>query len=1585
MQRLSKHRAFSLASHRATVSVAADTRVSSPDVARPVLDGTMGMWCYSGTNAFSGSLWHPCAFYSTQSSKAASLAKAAAALSPVAKPGSAAAMPAASPPSSEAAASKSTGRTGKSRGASWRGRKGGSGSEGPQDQAPRKRAGRRRRISAAAETVVSSARVKPMRSRRKSDPPRRRATPKQEATRLLQSLDDRALDVSAASASRICNSTSSEGDKDLEQGTLAAATPVKTQDTRPVPPLQRPAATARAVKVDTASLSTAKLLQRLQLTSFVERVAGRVKAWTSFIAKWAQPTSDPAQREWERRLLLSLRKDSFSDCTDVQQAMQERYEDQFGHNRDDVAFLTLYARVLVNNAMFCLTSCETYRTTQLLCEALRVAKEAYVLQRPLAEGEGPEGDSSTTVARKKMVHARTGTRTAAAVADASEQHTVVGDPECHLLLLRVLLANAYASDQQYWKAAEQYQLVSSTMERNPVWYPDQVAPGLASPLPFNPTFVTEDAKLFYEDKLRVDHAISQGRAQLLLLQSKGSAVKSTRLLQVQLAMARLHRHAGQYVESQNLYERYLDGVTEHLESEDVGGVMLEIGRLLLYKLKSDDAAVVYLEAAAGILLEDAEGLLQAADTESDDAGRGCSGGATSAEARIAAGNAAHRAAGGLIDAAMAFHAVGKTGKAIGLLEGCLRLLDRAGLSVISAWARKQYADMLVTVALVDRALEEYSSAIELLRNSCSDAVAHLGTAGEMVPLHAAEVEGHLAFCLQNYVGDHKRAMKHYRNIVNGSHKKDSSVTSAQVRLNKRARRQRAAAAAAATAGSATNSMFASDGVTFTGDQGRVGSSTAVPRVDRLLPPHVLLWVLSNYVACCERVGSYEEAIGVQNRLIEIEGALGGVVVDSYLKLISLARQAGDVEKTLALCFYVFFLPEGMMSSEMRLSVANSFAFSCHRLGNTRMGSVLLQAVQQVCGDHDATSLVRYALGLRALDPSDRVQLEGIDIKASIESIGRVFRRAASIVVTDMVVSDAENEEWVAGDDCSAPSSTGSSTEALPSDNGDEFPVSLSTSLSGRSRERLKRALNGLIVLSRGAFFFHQNRFMKDAEDLYAAALQHVDHIIASMPVLTDKYQREMGILLVNYATLKSATDPELAAHLYERAAAVCPTYLEVAEVVADVFVQAGDYAKGSVYMKRVMQANPSAAVEMHMRLARLGTGAAWETMGPSQRMEVLAHLLKGLGIAPKRIAAAFAARENAEELKVSEPKTTLALGELAPLLLDGVATAASEDAVCFATYVVQTRLQEPQLLNRMYRRALLRFPQHATILVNYATLCMYSGYHTLARKYIAKAYAASSGDLNCTISYAHYLCRSFEDRQVGCGESLYDRFLGLYPNVAQAHAAFANYMAGCMPTPFKTEHHFQKALALAPKSEDVVLQYGQFMWACTDSRTVYTNEDVRRRVFDRVEQLFKDAVAINPGSFTACHQLGTFYANRQNRFEDAMKLLQQAHRLQPGNVEVMRHILSCLHGECARMQNEKLRRGSAVASQGTGVQSFSGRLRSLVDATKDMFEHVLKLDPDDKATLENYARFAVETLQDPKLAASIYRRIEELNRKYDGR
>ena len=55
-------------------------------------------------------------------------------------------------------------------------------------------------------------------------------------------------------------------------------------------------------------------------------------------------------------------------------------------------------------------------------------------------------------------------------------------------------------------------------------------------------------------------------------------------------------------------------------------------------------------------------------------------------------------------------------------------------------------------------------------------------------------------------------------------------------------------------------------------------------------------------------------------------------------------------------------------------------------------------------------------------------------------------------------------------------------------------------------------------------------------------------------------------------------------------------------MVADYFVHTGNYVKGQRYMKRAMRANPAIGNGMYLRLARLGSGNAWEMLDAAHKL-----------------------------------------------------------------------------------------------------------------------------------------------------------------------------------------------------------------------------------------------------------------------------------------------------------------------------------------------------------------------------------------------
>ncbi|CCW60972.1 unnamed protein product [Phytomonas sp. EM1] len=430
----------------------------------------------------------------------------------------------------------------------------------------------------------------------------------------------------------------------------------------------------------------------------------------------------------------------------------------------------------------------------------------------------------------------------------------------------------------------------------------------------------------------------------------------------------------------------------------------------------------------------------------------------------------------------------------------------------------------------------------------------------MVELHVAEVEGHLAFCLQSYVGDHRRAARHYRQAL--------------AAIPKVAQLRELGLASCAVSGSARRRPHGG------------GKTTPPLLAETHVGVETLHWMLTNYVACCERLAEWKDAVAAQNQLLELEWVGGVDMSASYLRLIELVEKLGDIQKRFHLCFLLFFFLKEDVSAEFRVQVATSFAECCYLVGNASMGSILLDAVQEVKASNDPSVLIAYALNLRNLTEDERRRVEVVaDLKVDVRAILRIFRRAAQLILTQRVID---------ADDVADP---------RPRDPAAAAALQ-------RPTYRANFELMALIALSRGAFFFHQHGFTAEAEELYATA---VAYAAGAEKRGGAEYAKELAILLANYAGLKAVADPLAAEQLYTRAAAVCPTSPEVAGVVADFFVMTGDYAKGGAMIRRFLALGSGVAAEMELRLARLGGGAAWEGLPRGEQLQLLHHLLRGLG------------------------------------------------------------------------------------------------------------------------------------------------------------------------------------------------------------------------------------------------------------------------------------------------------------------------------------------------------------------------------------
>lgn len=1243
------------------------------------------------------------------------------------------------------------------------------------------------------------------------------------------------------------------------------------------PPVSQTVQTKTLSRQNTATASKTQRKQHLSLTSILAKIQATATAYSTLLTTWSQVPSARTLKHLEHQLDLAIHQGSFDAYAALYDDMVQRYEDPVKRGQNCVAFHVLYIRVLCNYGAFCLTNFETQRAVNLLEESLVVAQRL------------------TTLAQQSS-QARNGT--------LLEDYSTFGDTAT--IYLRVLLANALSCERLYWRAVQQYQLCRRIMALYPCTAMQQIVPGLTASVPLVPEVVEEDMEQFCHDSRRMRQAIGQGQAQLLLLHSQGSDM--TVRLGMQLALARLHRSAGQHKSSQRAYEAYLDRLVS-TGREDTEGAMLELGRMLCSETPKLHVGLVYLESAAEVLCEDAETFLRAQPSAADSLEQQHSHG-REVKLSAPATRAVVRAASALLDTALAYQKAEEMNKACGAMESVVELLRRGGLTKIAVWAMMQYADMLSTLTFVDRALDFYNEGMKLLILSSEDSITptmQLGPCQKFLPLRAAEVEAHMAYCLQTYVGDHRRAMQHYNHIFHTCGALWREVTKDSAR--RRGRRLRSAPA----------------------------SSTVQRTIDFDISPDTVHWVLSNYISCCERVRDWEGAITAQNRLIEMEELVGANLIPSYIKLISLMELAGDLEKQLALYFYLFFLPDELLEPSTRLDVAHGFAKCCYRLGNQRMGAVLLDAVQRVRADNDPVTLIDYAMCLKTLSPQDRVQLNGAsDIRTGVTNIVKVFRRAAQVIIAHRVVEAADRAH---GDGEESLARTGLANDELMS----------------------------LIALSRGAFFFHQNGFAEEAADLYATALAMADQ---ASSVASEAYSRELGILLANYATLKAADSPEEAESMYERASRACPAYMEVADVVAEYYIQVGNYVKGAAHMRRVIACNPDNALDMHARLARLGCGDAWDSLSSADRVEVVEHMILGLGVAANRLPT-HQVPSTLEDLEVC-------VRTLEPFLLDGVATTTNDEYACLACYLLQTKFNRPKFLNTMYTEALRRFPYHTAILVNYAKFCADMGFHVLTRKYYAKAYSLADCDFCRTQCYSNYLSSHYTNSQAGTGELLYRYFLQRHPQSTHANLYYANYLGVMLPSPSKTEKYFEEALKLDPQCKQMGL-YAHFVWACADNLAFYRSSDVRSLIFDKAEALFRKAVDLEPENPAVLQQLGNFYANRKNRFKQTVLVLHKAHKMSPNNVDIVHQLATSLIEECTRVQQDELKRIGCAARQGVTPAQMSPRLRSLVESSCATLDKALELNPKHRMTLEQYAQFAVVVLKDPALASEMWRRIHQLD------
>lgn len=1121
----------------------------------------------------------------------------------------------------------------------------------------------------------------------------------------------------------------------------------------------------------------------------------------------------------------------------------------------------LYARSLVNFGAFCLVNFETLHAVQLLRKAIDILATM----------------SSTDL---KWVS------DSIAQQNSGEPGLPAGSPlftaDAAVLYLRVLLSNALSCEGRYWEAALEMQEVSAVRRSYALIPVLQVVPGIRGYQTMSADFVNEEHDIFFSQPASVKAAIDQGSAELLLLRSK--AASSSEVLRATLGLARLYRHAKLYEKSQELYEEYLEGLIA-TETKDSHTAMWELGQVLLDN-GSADVAAIYLDAAADLLLDEAESIEVKA---------GAKGTLVSRQYACAA----TRAASVMLDASLAHQANGQTEKALRVVSQSISLMGRAGLRQHSAWALQHCADLHCSVNQVDQALLCYADGIALLSPTQDQSL----TAGEntlqiasqerLLKLQVADVESAIGFCLQSHVGDFRKALSHYYLSL-----------------------QQASPASSASP-SSHPSFPASIAAQEEGDAAPLPSSSTVS--SNGLPPDRLHWVLTNIVCCHRRLGDWEAAVAAQRQVLQLEATIGTPLTDSYMVMADLLQQAGEIEKQLGLYFYLFFLPDEMLSPATRLVVAQRFGQCCYQAGSSRMGAVLLQAVRRAQGDHDPVTLVEFALCLKHMSKSDEEALTAAHslLPRDAEAIAHIFKKAATLAVAQRSMSGKRSSE---------------------------------------------EELQALMVLNRGAFFFLEVGEEKRALSLYHMALRICEEVSGSGRHVSDEFSREWSIVLANTAMMESrAGHPETSVKLYSKAVEVCPSNGDVLNAAALFCQNEGKPVEGTVFLKKALQL-PFSDGATNFLMAQVGSHF-FPHADPATKYLLVERVLLSLGVPAESIPSSKGT------VVVTEGNLEHHLSSLEPLIEDAVGCTTSGHAANLACFLFQMHFSKHAFLNRLFRLAIARFPSSHDLLFNYANFCSTHNFHCLARKYFTRSLALQESS-TALVGYGNYLQHAaFRDSQHGTREQLWRGFLDRNPAEPTAWFHYALLLSRHFPSPFKTEAAFETALRLSPpQSAASASFFAEFLSLSLESVRATLDVSYRTQQLRRVEALLCQAVDSTPTNSSTHFHLSVFYASSQ-RIEDALLSLGRALECDPNSVEALRLRSSLLRKKCIEKHTEFLQLHQGDASL---RRRYPAALQDLISQTSHSYEVAIMTDPNHVATLEQYAHFCVSVLDDPEKAKKLW-------------
>ncbi|PWV19696.1 hypothetical protein C3747_9g228 [Trypanosoma cruzi] len=471
--------------------------------------------------------------------------------------------------------------------------------------------------------------------------------------------------------------------------------------------------------------------------------------------------------------------------------------------------------------------------------------------------------------------------------------------ETAVLHLRVVLANALACEGKCFEALCEYEEALGVMRNYPLESSlTQVVSGKESCVLLSRSYVLEDFDRFLANEEMVQSALNQGKQELESCSNKAEKVRITWIL------ARLNRRIGEKDASLLLYTSSLRTLLDTPDVEMEIRVMHDIGLLLCFETFDVAQGLPYLQAAAEMSFDTALGKLEELRQQNSTTGRKNYSQNEMLPVR--------RAIFTLLDAAVCLAENEDLGKALGLFEESIALMNECGMHKHSAWARIKYADALTQASLIDKAIRVYLETMEIIQSmEHEDENLQVACMGMIVPVTVAEVEGRLAHCFQMHVGEYRRACIHFCLAIRrcGVHVRSP----------------------------------------FTAFEEKHAFS--LEEVDS----ETLCWMLENYASCCERVGRKDIAEEVLERRVSVEKALGGSCASALLRLAQL-HGAENAAKAVELYIQLLTLPEDGIEPDVLLQSAYGFASVCYGSKDEELELALAKVTAMSCGGKKINSV-----------------------------------------------------------------------------------------------------------------------------------------------------------------------------------------------------------------------------------------------------------------------------------------------------------------------------------------------------------------------------------------------------------------------------------------------------------------------------------------------------------------------------------------------------------------------------------------------------------------------------------------------------